>query len=161
MNQPLLTTREVQVGYGGAPVIPGLSIDLAEGEFVAIVGPNGCGKSTLLKTFARVNSPSSGHVLLDGNRVDRMSRRSVARRISLLPQSAIAPEGITVGELVARGRHPHHTMLRQWSPRDDEAIAAALDRTGMTDLVRTRVASLSGGQPSGPGWRWCWPRTPR
>ncbi|WP_067440605.1 ABC transporter ATP-binding protein [Nocardioides jensenii] len=146
MSHTLLAADRISVGYGGAPVIPGLSLDISRGEFVVVVGPNGCGKSTLLKTFARVNKPTSGHVQLDGHRLNRMRGRVVARRVSLLPQSAVAPEAITVGELVARGRHPHHTLLRQWSPQDDAAIAAALERTQLTDLVRTPVASLSGGQ---------------
>lgn len=142
----LLSAAEITVGYGGEPVIPSLSMDVDTGDFMVIVGPNGCGKSTLLKTFARVNRPSSGHVDLEGEDVHRMRGRRVAQRISLLPQSAAAPEGITVAELVARGRHPHHTLLRQWSPADEEAISAALERTHLTPLADTPVGSLSGGQ---------------
>lgn len=142
----LLSAAEITVGYGGEPVIPSLSMDVDTGDFMVIVGPNGCGKSTLLKTFARVNRPSSGHVDLEGEDVHRMRGRRVAQRISLLPQSAAAPEGITVAELVARGRHPHHTLLRQWSPADEEAISAALERTHLTPLAGTPVGSLSGGQ---------------
>ncbi|WP_235737579.1 ABC transporter ATP-binding protein [Nocardioides alcanivorans] len=146
MSDVLLAANDVSVDYGGATVIRGLSLDVHRGEFVVVVGPNGCGKSTLLKTFARVNRPAAGHVELDGHRMARMRGRAIARRVSLLPQSAVAPEGITVGELVARGRHPHHTILRQWSPDDDLAIESALERTRLTELVRTPVASLSGGQ---------------
>ncbi|WP_435199237.1 ABC transporter ATP-binding protein [Janibacter sp. GS2] len=142
----LLSAREITVGYGGEPVIPSLSLDIAQGDFMVIVGPNGCGKSTLLKTFARVNRPSGGRVELDGQDVRRLRGRSVARRVSLLPQSASAPEGITVAEIVARGRHPHHTLLRQWSAADEHAVAAALERTHLVELSDTPVSSLSGGQ---------------
>ena len=142
----LLAARQITVGYGGEPVIPSLDVTIERGDFVVVVGPNGCGKSTLLKTLCRVNRPSGGRVELDGEDLHRMPGRSVARRISLLPQSATAPEGITVAELVTRGRHPHHSLLRQWSPDDDRAIAAALERTHLTDLADTPVATLSGGQ---------------
>lgn len=145
-TSPLVSAREITVGYGGEPVIPALSLDVDPGDFMVIVGPNGCGKSTLLKTLARVNRPSSGQVELDGHDVHRMRGRHVAQRISLLPQTAAAPEGITVAELVARGRHPHHTLLRQWSADDERAVAAALERTHLTDRADTQVGSLSGGQ---------------
>lgn len=142
----LVHARQATVGYGGEPVIRGLDLAIERGEFTVVVGPNGCGKSTLLKTLCRVNRPSGGRVELDGEDLHRMPGRAVARRISLLPQSATAPEGITVAELVTRGRHPHHSLLRQWSPDDDRAIAAALERTHLTDLADTPVATLSGGQ---------------
>lgn len=146
MTEVLLAANRISVGYGGEPVIDELSLAVHRGDFVAVIGPNGCGKSTLLKAFARVNKLSAGEVRLDGQRLDRMRGRAVARRVSLLPQSAVAPEGITVRELVARGRHPHHTVLRQWSPADDEAITTALERTRLNDLADTGVAALSGGQ---------------
>lgn len=147
MTSPsLVSARQITVGYSGEPVIRGLDLDIARGDFTVVVGPNGCGKSTLLKALCRVNQPSDGRVELGGQDLHRMRGRAVAQRVSLLPQSAIAPEGITVGELVTRGRHPHHSLLRQWSPDDDRAIAAALQRTHLTDLADTPVATLSGGQ---------------
>ena len=147
MTSPsLVSARQITVGYGGEPVIRGLDLDIARGDFTVVVGPNGCGKSTLLKALCRVNQPTDGRVELDGADLHKIRGRAVAQRISLLPQSATAPEGITVGELVARGRHPHHSLLRQWSPDDDLAIAAALERTHLTDLADVPVATLSGGQ---------------
>lgn len=147
MTSPsLVSARQITVGYGGEPVIRGLDLDIARGDFTVVVGPNGCGKSTLLKALCRVNQPTDGRVELGGADLHRMRGRAVAQRVSLLPQSATAPEGITVGELVTRGRHPHHSLLRQWSPDDDRAIAAALERTHLTDLADTPVATLSGGQ---------------
>ncbi|MGD7787365.1 ABC transporter ATP-binding protein [Propionibacteriaceae bacterium Y1700] len=145
-SDALLSAEALTVAYDDVPVLTGLDLDIARGDFMIIVGPNGCGKSTLLKTLARVHQPRSGRVLLDGLAVARLRGRQVARRLSLLPQGAVAPDGITVGELVARGRHPHHTLLRQWSADDQRAIDAALARTHLTELARTPVATLSGGQ---------------
>lgn len=141
-----LAAEALRVGYGEHTVIEDLSLTISHGSFTAIVGPNGCGKSTLLKAFARVIRPASGRVLLDGERLDALRGKQVARRMSLLPQSPIAPDGITVRDLVARGRHPHHTLLRQWSPDDEAAVESALHRTRLTSLESQRVSALSGGQ---------------
>jgi iron complex transport system ATP-binding protein len=141
-----LTAVSLRVAYGEHAVLRDLSVTIDRGSFTAIIGPNGCGKSTLLKTFARVIRPAAGHVLLEGERVDSLRGKQVARRMSLLPQSPIAPEGITVRDLVARGRHPHHTLLRQWSDQDETAIDAALELTRLTSFASERVSALSGGQ---------------
>ncbi|ARQ67597.1 ABC transporter ATP-binding protein [Streptomyces marincola] len=141
-----LAARDVTLSYGGTPVVRELSLDIPPGELTMIIGPNGCGKSTLVKAFARVLKPESGRVLLDGADVRSLRGKDVARQVALLPQSPLAPEGITVRGLVRRGRYPHHTLLRQWSPQDETAIAEALERTGLTDLADAAAAELSGGQ---------------
>nr|WP_233521893.1 ABC transporter ATP-binding protein [Streptomyces triticagri] len=141
-----LSAREVTLSYGAAPVVKGVSLEVPHGGLTVIVGPNGCGKSTLLKSFARVLKPVSGHIALHGRDVRALRGRDFARQVALLPQSPIAPEGITVQGLVRRGRHPHHTLLRQWSPDDDRAIALALERAGMTELAEAQAGDLSGGQ---------------
>ena len=141
-----LAADSVRVGYADHVVIDDLSLKIPHRSFTAIVGPNGCGKSTLLKTFARVIRPTAGQVLLEGKRLGSLRGKQVARRMSLLPQSPIAPDGITVRGLVARGRHPYHTLLRQWSDEDERAIDAALERTRLGCLAGERVAALSGGQ---------------
>jgi len=128
------------------PVISDLSVHVPPGEVTMIVGPNACGKSTLLRALSRVLAPDSGQVLLDGEDIATLRPKSFARRVGMLAQSSIAPAGITVHELVARGRYPHQSLLHQWSARDDEAVTAALERTHVTDLARRRVAALSGGQ---------------
>jgi iron complex transport system ATP-binding protein len=110
------------------------------------VGPNGCGKSTLLRALGRLMRPTSGQVLLDGREIARTPTREVAKVLGLLPQSPIAPEGLTVGDLVARGRHPHQTWLRQWSREDEAVVAEALAWTDMAELADRRVDELSGGQ---------------
>jgi iron complex transport system ATP-binding protein len=111
-----------------------------------IIGPNGCGKSTLLRAMARLLRPKAGHVLLDGKAITSMKTRDVAKVLGLLPQSPIAPEGLTVADLVAKGRHPHQNWLRQWSSDDEAEVAAALLLTGMQELAGRPVDELSGGQ---------------
>ena len=128
------------------PVIEELSITVAPGLVTMIVGPNACGKSTLLRALSRTLSPGAGRVLLDGRDIARMRPKGFARRVGLLAQSSVAPAGITVHELVARGRYPHQSVLRQWSAQDQRAVDAAMERTGVAGLARRRVASLSGGQ---------------
>ncbi|MFI6477664.1 ABC transporter ATP-binding protein [Nonomuraea sp. NPDC050663] len=141
-----LATRNLTISYGAAPVVGDLTLDIPEGEFTMIIGPNGCGKSTLVKALGRVLKPDSGTVELDGRDLWSYRGREAARKVALLPQNPVAPEGITVSGLVRRGRYPHHTLLRQWSRDDEGAIAAALERTGLTELADAQAGQLSGGQ---------------
>ncbi|WP_082221070.1 ABC transporter ATP-binding protein [Luteipulveratus halotolerans] len=141
-----LVAREVSLSYGERTVLDQLSVEVPPGKVTAIVGANGCGKSTLLRGLARLLKPTSGSILLDGNDIHARSTREVARVVGLLPQSPLAPEGITVTELVGRGRHPHHGLFKQWSKADDEAVAEALTLTGTLDLAHRPVDELSGGQ---------------
>ncbi|MCU4745972.1 MULTISPECIES: ABC transporter ATP-binding protein [unclassified Streptomyces] len=142
-----LSAREVTIAYGGgAPVVRELSLDIPHGGLTMIIGPNGCGKSTLLKALARAVKPERGRVLLHGADIHALRGKEVARQVALLPQSPLAPEGISVRDLVARGRYPHHTLLRQWSPDDESAIAFALERTGLNELGQAQAGELSGGQ---------------
>ncbi len=141
-----LQARGVTLGYGERVVVDHLDLEVVEGTVTAVIGPNGCGKSTLLRALGRLLSPRSGQVLLDGKRIDALRTREVAKVLGLLPQSPTAPEGLTVGDLVARGRHPHQTWFRQWSRDDEEHVADALRRTGMLELADRPVDELSGGQ---------------
>jgi iron complex transport system ATP-binding protein len=130
----------------GTRAVDGLDLEIADGTVTTLIGPNGCGKSTLLRALGRLLRPTSGQVLLDGRAISRTPTREVARVLGLLPQTPIAPEGLTVSDLVARGRHPHQTWLQQWSRSDEAAVAEALARTGMTQLAHRPVDQLSGGQ---------------
>ncbi|WP_206795986.1 ABC transporter ATP-binding protein [Amycolatopsis sp. MtRt-6] len=143
---PRLRARELKLGYGEDLVVDGLDLDVLDGTVTAIIGPNGCGKSTLLRALARLLKPRGGAVLLDGDRIDKLPTREVAKIVGLLPQSPVAPEGLTVADLVRRGRHPHQSWYRQWSGTDDEAIDRALSLTGMDTLAARLVDQLSGGQ---------------
>ncbi|WP_420024368.1 ABC transporter ATP-binding protein (plasmid) [Cereibacter azotoformans] len=141
-----LVARGIQAGYGERPVLRGLDLTVPPGRITAIVGANACGKSTLLRTMSRLLAPAAGQVLLDGKSVHRIPPRELARKMGLLPQAPLAPDGITVLDLVSRGRHPHQGMLSRWSAGDDEAVAAALEATGTADLAERAVDELSGGQ---------------
>jgi iron complex transport system ATP-binding protein len=141
-----LAAEQVTLAYDDHVVVRDLDLQLTEGSFTAIVGPNGCGKSTLLRALGRLMRPTGGQVLLDGQAIARTPTREVAKVLGLLPQSPIAPDGLSVADLVARGRHPHQSWLRQWS-RDDEAVVAeALSWTDMAELADRPVDELSGGQ---------------
>ncbi len=141
-----LQVQDLTAGYGDRTIITGLGIDLLPGRITAIVGANVCGKSTLLRVMARLLRPRGGQVTLDGAAIHGMPTRVLARVLGLLPQSPIAPEGITVADLVGRGRHPHHGLMSRWGPADDHAVATALEATRITDLADRTVDELSGGQ---------------
>lgn len=134
------------VGYDKRVISQGLSVSIPDASFTVIVGPNACGKSTLLRGLSRLLRPSQGQVILDGADINSYKTKEVARRIGLLPQTAIAPDGITVADLVARGRFPYQGLIRQWTDADEEAVARAMDQTAVTDLSGRLVDELSGGQ---------------
>src|SRR5688500_12622618 len=141
-----LEASSLSVGYGERQVVDSLDLSIIGGTVTAVIGPNGCGKSTLLRALGRLLPARSGAVLLDGKQIDRMPTRDVARILGLLPQAPSAPEGLTVADLVARGRHPHQSWYRQWSADDKDAVDAALEMTGISDLAERTVDELSGGQ---------------
>ncbi|MGI5492160.1 ABC transporter ATP-binding protein [Microtetraspora malaysiensis] len=141
-----LEAVDIRLGYGDRVIVDGLDLGIESGTITTIIGPNGCGKSTLLRALGRLIKPLAGQVLLDGKRIDRMPSREVARLLGVLPQAPAAPEGLTVADLVARGRHPHQTWYRQWSADDESAVAEALERTGLLDLADRPLDELSGGQ---------------
>jgi iron complex transport system ATP-binding protein len=141
-----LAARNLRLAYDKRVVVDDLSIDVPDGGFTIVVGPNACGKSTLLKALSRTLKPASGQVLLDGEPIDSYRSKAVARQLAMLPQSPIAPEAITVRDLVGRGRYPHQHLLQQWSHEDELAVADALSSTGCADLSERYVAELSGGQ---------------
>lgn len=141
-----LQAHGISSGYPGRTILSGVDVAIPDGEFTVIVGPNACGKSTLLKTLARLITPTQGQVTLDGVPLSAMKPKALARQLSLLPQSPIAPEGIVVEDLVGRGRYPHQGLLNQWSDADQEAVEEALVAANIAHLRHRPVAALSGGQ---------------
>jgi iron complex transport system ATP-binding protein len=141
-----LSAKDITVGYDARTISSELSLDVPDNRFTAIIGPNACGKSTLLRALSRLLRPKAGEVLLDGRDIHALPAKEVARRLGLLPQSSIAPDGISVAELVARGRFPHQKLIRQWSAEDEAAVVAAMAATGVTKLSGELVDTLSGGQ---------------
>nr|WP_240982125.1 ABC transporter ATP-binding protein [Streptomyces sp. S3(2020)] len=136
----------MRLAYDDRVVVEDLDVLIPTGRVTAIVGANACGKSTLLRALARLLTPKAGTVHLDGRSVHSMPTRLLAQQLGILPQSPLAPEGLTVIDLVGRGRSPHQTWWRQWSSADEEAVREALRATAMTDLAHRAVDELSGGQ---------------
>lgn len=141
-----LRADSIDIGYDGHRVVHGLSLDIPDGQVTTIIGPNGCGKSTLLRALARLLPVQAGAVYLDDRPIGDHPAREVARVMSLLPQTPLAPEGLLVRDLVARGRHPHQNWFAQFSPADEVAVREALTRTSTWDLKDRTMEALSGGQ---------------
>ncbi|WP_067541929.1 ABC transporter ATP-binding protein [Nocardia crassostreae] len=141
-----LGAENITLGYGDRVIVDGLSIDIEPGLITTVIGPNGCGKSTLLRSLGRLLRPKDGRVVLDGKAISTMKTKDIARIVGMLPQTPVAPEGLTVADLVARGRHPHQSWLRQWSADDESEVTTALEQTGIADLADRTLDELSGGQ---------------
>ncbi|WP_063038305.1 ABC transporter ATP-binding protein [Nocardia grenadensis] len=142
----VLRAENLALGYDGAAVVTDLTFDVPTGSVTSIIGPNGCGKSTLLRGLGRLIAPRAGRVLLDGKPIDTLPTRQVARRVGILPQSPAAPPGLTVADLVSRGRHPRQRWYEQFSILDEKTLREVLNSTGMLDLAGARLEELSGGQ---------------
>ncbi|AJI96331.1 ABC transporter family protein [Yersinia ruckeri] len=134
------------MGYEGKIISENLNLSIPDGEFTVIVGPNACGKSTLLRALSRLLKPQAGQVILDGKNITHYDTKHVARNLGLLPQTSLAPDGIRVMDLVARGRYPHQKLLQQWAYADQLAVSEAMQATGVSELADHTVDSLSGGQ---------------
>ncbi|WP_030610019.1 ABC transporter ATP-binding protein [Streptomyces sclerotialus] len=141
-----LTARGLTLAYEDRTVVDGLHLDVPHGAVTIIVGPNACGKSTLLRALGRLLKPRAGAVLLDGTDLARIPTKKIAQSVGLLPQTPVAPEAITVADLVARGRQPHQHWWQQWSEADERAVTEAMARTDVADLADRPVDELSGGQ---------------
>lgn len=146
MSASSLLAQHLTAGYGERTILNDVSLTVQAGQTTAIVGANACGKSTLLRVLSRLMTPEQGNVLLDGNAIHKLPARRLAQQLGFLPQSPIAPEGITVLELVSRGRHPHQGLFQRWSATDEAAVADALSATHMANLADSAVEELSGGQ---------------
>lgn len=146
MTDNALKAKGLTIGYGARTVISDLSLDFPDGRMTAILGPNGCGKSTLLRAMARLITPSAGAVTLGGDNILSMDTRALARRLAILPQASKAPEGITVADLVRRGRTPWRGLFAPWSQADADAVSRALSEVGLADMTERPIDQLSGGQ---------------
>jgi iron complex transport system ATP-binding protein len=146
VTDAVLRAEGLTLAYDGEPVVHELDLDVPRGRLTAVVGANGCGKSTLLRALARLLPPRAGTVRLDGRPIGEIATKEVARRLALLPQSPVAPDGLAVEDLVARGRYPHQRLFRHWSRQDEAAIETALEATAMVELRDRPLDELSGGQ---------------
>ncbi|PXA67045.1 cobalamin/Fe(3+)-siderophore ABC transporter ATP-binding protein [Arthrobacter psychrochitiniphilus] len=141
-----LSATGLSLGYGERTIVADLDVELPAGKVTIIVGANACGKSTVLRGLARLLKPGAGVVHLDGEDIHKVPTRTLARKLGILPQTPTAPDGISVADLVGRGRSPHQGWFRQWSTADDDAVAAALNVTGTAELAGRSIDELSGGQ---------------
>lgn len=141
-----LETRGLEVGYRDRLVVEGLDLEIPDGVMTVVIGPNACGKSTLLKALARLVPHTGGEIAVDGRLQGEYGSKELARLLGMLPQSATAPDGMSVADLVARGRYPWQGLLRQWSDSDERAVTAAMAAAGVAELAERRVDELSGGQ---------------
>ncbi|MFC9534691.1 ABC transporter ATP-binding protein [Streptomyces sp. NPDC056975] len=141
-----LSTSALTLAYEDRTVVHDLDLAVPDGRVTVIVGPNACGKSTTLRALGRLLKPRSGAVLLDGEALTRLPTKKIAQQIGLLPQTPVAPEAITVADLVARGRQPHQHWWQQWSDADERAVTEAMERTDVAALADRSVDELSGGQ---------------
>ncbi|AIG28760.1 ABC transporter ATP-binding protein [Brevibacillus laterosporus] len=141
-----LETKGLTLQYGDSIIIENLGLQIPKGEITVLIGSNGCGKSTLLRSLARLLKPASGHILLNGKGIAEQTTKEIAKQMAILPQGPIAPEGLTVLQLVKQGRYPHQNWLKQWTDEDEEKVAFALEVTQLTELAHRPIDSLSGGQ---------------
>ncbi|WP_375540876.1 ABC transporter ATP-binding protein [Streptomyces sp. TRM64462] len=141
-----LEARGLTLAYDDRTVVDELDLAIPDGKVTVIVGPNACGKSTTLRALGRLLKPRGGAVLLDGRELASLPTKRIAQQIGLLPQTPVAPEAITVADLVARGRQPHQAWWRQWSEEDERAVVDAMARTSVSALADRSVDELSGGQ---------------
>jgi len=146
MTKTSVHIDKLSLSYDQTTVIDALSLPIEEGKITVLAGPNGCGKSTLLRAIRRLHRPQAGRLLIDDIDIARIGHKALARQIGLLAQSPSAPEDMTVEDLVRLGRYPHQSMLQPWNAQDGEAIARAMDGTGVSHLRHRRIGSLSGGQ---------------
>lgn len=142
----VIQANNLTLTYGKKPVFSNLDVLIPKGKITVFIGSNGCGKSTLLRSLARLLKPQEGHIILDGSDIAKLPAKEVARRLAILPQGPIAPEGLTVQQLVKQGRYPYQSFLQQWSREDETMVKKALEVTHMDELAGRSIDSLSGGQ---------------
>jgi iron complex transport system ATP-binding protein len=141
-----LETDALTLSYGDSIIIEDLDLKIPKGEITVFIGGNGCGKSTLLRSLARLLKPQQGSVLLEGDAIAKLPTREVAKKLAILPQGPVAPEGLTVLQLVKQGRYPYQNWFKQWTEEDEKMVNSALNATGMAEFAERHVDSLSGGQ---------------
>jgi len=142
----ILKTKNLTLSYADTIILDDVNLSIPTGEITVLIGSNGCGKSTFLRSMARLLKPHSGSILLDGEMMKTLPTKEIAKKLAILPQGPVSPEGLTVLQLVKQGRYPYQKWFQQWSAKDEEIVQQALQSTGMLELSDRLVDSLSGGQ---------------
>lgn len=145
-KRQLFEAKNIVAGYDKKIILDDIDISIPSNKISVIIGANGCGKSTLLKTFARLIKPNSGEIIIDGKKITSIPSKQLAKILGLLPQSPVVPEGITVLDLVSRGRFPYQSFFKGMNQTDFDAVEEALEIMGILDLANRSVDELSGGQ---------------
>ena len=145
-NQQSFEAKNIVTGYEKKIIIDGIDLSIPSNKVSVIIGSNGCGKSTLLKTLARLIKPVSGDIIIDGKKITSIPSKKLAQVLGLLPQSPVVPEGITVWDLVSRGRFPYQAFFKGMNQEDFNAVQDALEIMGISELANRSVDELSGGQ---------------
>ncbi len=145
-NNHTLEAKNLVSGYEKKIIVDGVDLTIPKNKVSVIIGANACGKSTLLKTLVRLIKPQGGEVLIDGKKVSSIPSKELAKTLGLLPQSPVVPEGITVLDLVTRGRFPYQSFMKGLTSEDTEIVENALEMMKITELRDRCVDELSGGQ---------------
>ena len=141
-----LNASEVDVELSGRQIVKKASLEVADGEFVGLIGPNGSGKTTLLKSIYRVLKPSGGVVLLDGRDMRQMSYRESARQLGVVSQFTNMSFDFSVEDVVLMGRAPHKSTFSRDTAEDMRAVEDALKRVDMLAFRKRSFLTLSGGE---------------
>ncbi|MBD8006895.1 ABC transporter ATP-binding protein [Bacillus norwichensis] len=145
-NTHVFRVEQLVAGYDDKTILQGIDLEVPKNKISVIIGANGCGKSTLLKTMAKLIKPTEGNVTLDGKAINKYPPKQLARLLGILPQSPVVPDGITVADLVGRGRFPHQSLFSGWSKKDYEAVEEAMEFMNIQEFANHDIDELSGGQ---------------
>lgn len=145
-NTHVFRVEQLVAGYDDKTILQGIDLEVPKNKISVIIGANGCGKSTLLKTMAKLIKPTEGNVTLDGKAINKYPPKQLARLLGILPQSPVVPDGITVADLVGRGRFPHQSLFSGWSKKDYEAVEEAMEFMNIQEFANRDIDELSGGQ---------------
>ena len=142
----IVRMENLETNYQKFTVFKELNLEVKESKITTIIGPNGCGKSTLLKTMGRILKQKTGKVYLQGQDLNTIPTKQIAKHLALLPQSPIAPAQLKVEELISYGRYPHRNNVNKLLPKDRQVIEWAMDLTNTTSFRNRHIENLSGGQ---------------
>lgn len=145
-KSPAIRAEHLHYSIRGTEILHDISMQVDDGEFVGVIGPNGSGKSTLLKNIYKMLKPDSGHIFLEGERLDHMGNRRMARRMAVVTQENHADFDFTVHEVIEMGRYPVKKLTETLDETDETAVRRALDMVGLGSLEERSFLTLSGGE---------------